>query len=248
MKTQRICNVWSLIINLSIVYFTISGVAYNFRTDVIIDDPLYGFVGWASLKFFTNLSNILVALASLILLFYNIRNIIKNKYEYADWALKLKYCATVAVAVTFVTVVLFLSPANVLINGKTYWDMFLNNGFFLHFFTPVLAVISFVFFEKIQNFRFCDALWGVLPVLLYALVYFLMVMVVGNGNGGWPDFYGFTFGGSYIATICSCIVMLSATWALSLWIRWLQGKSCLLNEHKKLKKVETKEAEDGFEE
>ena len=135
MKSQRICFVWSLIINLSIVYFTISGIAYNFRTDVIIDDPWYGFVGWASLKFFTNLSNILVAISGLVLVVYNIRNIIKNKNTNSEWALKLKFASTVAVSVTLLTVVFFLAPANVLFNDKSYFAMFAHNNFFLHFFT-----------------------------------------------------------------------------------------------------------------
>ena len=226
MKTQRICNVFSLIINLSIVYFTISGIAYSFRTDVIIDDPWYGFVGFASLKFFTNLSNILVAIASFIMVIFNIKSLLKDRREYPDWALILKYLATVAVAVTFVTVVLFLGPGSIA-EGRSYFEMFAHNNFFLHFFTPVLAVVSFVLFEKIDYFQFRDALWGVLPVLLYAIVYFFMVVVVGTEYGGWPDFYGFTFGGNFIAAVCSCIVMLSGTWGISLLIRYMQQKFSL---------------------
>ena len=226
MKTQRICNVCSLIINLSIVYFTISAIAYSFRTDVIIDDPWYGFVGFASLKFFTNLSNILVAIASFILVIYNIRSLLKDRACYPDWVLKLKYLATVAVAVTFVTVVLFLGPGSIA-EGRSYFEMFAHNNFFLHFFTPVLAFVSFVLFERIDNFQFRDALWGVLPVLLYAIVYFIMVVILGTEYGGWPDFYGFTFGGHILAAICSCIVMLSATWGISLGIRHMQNKFSL---------------------
>ena len=30
-----------------------------------------------------------------------------------------------------------------------------------------------------------------IPILIYGIIYFIMVIVVGIENGGWHDFYGF---------------------------------------------------------
>lgn len=225
---ERISNVWSLIINLSIVYFTISAIAYTFRSDIIVVDPWYGFVGFDSLKFFTSLSNILVALASFVMLIFNIKNLSKGTNYYPAWATTFKYLATVGVAVTFFTVAFFLAPAGP-ISGKSFLSFYTANSFFLHFLTPVLAIISFVLFEKMDNFKFSETLWGLLPVVLYAIVYVIMVVIVGS-EGGWPDFYGFTFGGSVWAAICSCVVMISLTWGLSVLIRFVHIKWTLQKE------------------
>ena len=237
---ERLSNVWSLILNISIVYFTISAIAYTFRSDIIIVDPWYGFVGFDSLKFFTSISNILVALASFVMLIFNIKNLTKGTNHYPAWATTFKYLTTVGVAVTFFTVAFFLAPAGP-ISGKDYFSFYTTNSFFLHFLTPVLAIISFVLFEKMDNFKFTETLWGLLPVVLYAIVYVIMVVLVGSEFGGWPDFYGFTFGGSVLGAVCSCIVMLSLTWGLSVLIRFVHLKWTLQDEKKPEEKLNDEE-------
>jgi hypothetical protein len=44
-------------------------------------------------------------------------------------------------------------------------------------------------------------------------------VIIGEENGGWPDFYNFTFGGYKWAIAISIVTMLSATYffALALW-------------------------------
>ena len=214
MKKQRISNIYSLICNLSIIYFTIDAVWYSFRTDVIRDELWFGYTGVHSLRFFTSLSNIFVAIVAIMLLVKNIKNLVRDKYEYPHWLITLKHVATTAVAVTFVTVVVLLAPTFAVM-GKGYFTLFFNNNLFMHLLTPLLAVLSYVFFEREKPVKFAESLWALLPVGLYSILYTTMVVFIGEENGGWKDFYNFTFGGHAWMIPISAIGMLLLTFGLS---------------------------------
>jgi hypothetical protein len=42
-----------------------------------------------------------------------------------------------------------------------------------------------------QKLSFWDSLLALIPVFIYAVLYYIMVVVIGEENGGWNDFYGF---------------------------------------------------------
>ena len=224
MEKKRILNLCSLFVNLSVIFFTVSAIAYNFRSDVIVDKAWFGYRGWKSLRFFTNLSNVLVALSSAITLFYNCRNAIKDEYVFPKFAVAFKFVGTVAVSVTFFTVVFYLAPVFA-VNGHGYFALFTGNNFFLHFFTPVLEIISFVFFEKGEPVSFPFTFAGLIPTALYSIVYAVMVVAVGEENGGWADFYGFTFGGKTQAIPFSVAGMLLLTYFIAFFLRFAAKKT-----------------------
>lgn len=208
MKKKRLYNCLSIIINLSIVLFTVYSITYYFINSNSSDAM---FVSKSTcFRYFTNLSNILVAAASLITLIFNCKNAVKDKYFLPEWVMTLKFAATVSVMLTLITVVVFLSPMMVT-KGRSYFILFKNHLFFLHFFTPLIAIISVIFFERAKNFKFRYCLFGILPTVLYSFLYFYMVVIVGRKNGGWPDFYGFTFGGNMKIVPLTALVMYGAT-------------------------------------
>ena len=196
MNTRKL-NVISLMINLAVVIITAYSVAHNFRTDVIRTPQtvngaiLTDFTGFQSFRYFTTLSNVFAAIAAGITLFFNVRNVIKDRYEFPKWALIIKYVATCAVALTFTTVALFLSPM-ILSYGKSYFTLFSGNGFFMHFLLPALSVVNFIFFEKKPKLRFKYAFYALIPTIIYAAVYAVMVKVLKS----WPDFYSFAPAGN----------------------------------------------------
>lgn len=210
MKRNRIYNILSLLCNLSILYFTIDGFWYNFRSDVVRDDAWFGYTGFKSLRFFTVLSNLFVAAVAIFFVVKTIKNLIQDKYEFENWLVNLKFVATTCVTLTFFVVVAYLSPVAAA-NGKGYFSLFTNNNLYMHFLTPVLAMISFVLFEHNQKLKFKNSFLTLVPVLLYAIVYFVMVVLVGEANNGWADFYGFTLGGRlWFAPISAVVVILIA--------------------------------------
>ena len=207
---KRICNVFSLIFNMLIVFFICDAIYYNFRTDITRDDAWFGFVGLKSLRFFTNLSNIFAGIVGVIIIFYVVRNLIKDRYYFPNWLINIKYVATVAVGVTFFTVVFFLAPAAAG-TGKGYFSLFTGNNFSLHFLSPVLAMISFIFFERGEKtFGYKQTFWGLIPTVAYSIVYFIMVLALAV----WPDFYGFTFNGQHWMIPIFVLVMYGSTYVL----------------------------------
>jgi len=217
MENIRKKNVISLIINLAIIFFTIESVWYSFRTDVIRDPDWFGFEGIHSLRFFTVLSNIFVAISSFVTIIYNVKNILSDSYNYPSWSTILKYVSTSAVTVTFTTVAVLLAPTYAIV-GKGYFTLFVGNHVYMHLLTPILAIITFSFFETSKKIEFKKSLLGLLPVILYSVIYITMVIFIGKENGGWPDFYNFTFGGHnwvipfsvigmLLLNFCICIIL-----------------------------------------
>lgn len=220
MKNKKLRFTLSLIINLVIFMLMAHTLINNFRTDILRDSDLLEAGGWVSFRYFTMLSNVLAAIAAALVAAFDAKALISDEEKIPRWVLILKYAGTVAVTLTFVTVVVFLGPM-VEAMGHGYFKLFQNENFFLHFLSPILAIISFVCFEQIENFKFTETLYGVIPTILYSFAYLPMV-VIGKENGGWPDFYMLTFGGHMWVAPISLIVMYGATFGLAVAERAIQ--------------------------
>ena len=88
-------------------------------------------------------------------------------------------------ALTFLVSLFILSPA------KGFVLIFTGSRFFLHGVCPILAIVAFCFFMSEKRLTIRDSLLALIPVLIYAIVYYVMVAVLGEEKGGWNDFYGF---------------------------------------------------------
>ncbi len=206
--------------NMAIIIFAVISEIESFRTDVIHDEMWFGFTGIHSFRFFTVLSNFFVAIVAVMVIVRNIKNLVHDSYDYPTWLITLKHVATTAVTITFLTVLLFLAPSFA-IAGKGYFTLLLGTHCYMHVLNPVLAILSYVFFESCHNINLKQSLYGLLPVAIYAVIYTTMVVFVGEANGGWPDFYNFTFGGHNWVIPISATVMLMANFIISLLLsKW----------------------------
>lgn len=148
-------------------------------------------------RYFTVDSNILCAVSSGFALVQALRGRISKG------VMLLRYAGTAAVTVTLMTVLLFLGPL------YGYPAMFANWNLWLHLLGPVLAILSFVWVERDGTGpEKKHLILALLPVIVYGAVYFVMVILVGKDNGGWPDFYGFNMGGRWYV---SFLAMLAGT-------------------------------------
>lgn len=154
-------------------------------------------------RFFTEQSNVFCALAALSLFLF----------PDAYWAWLLKYLGTAAVAVTLLTVFLFLAPSTGNLKG-----LLSGSSLFLHLITPLLAIISFSFFEK-RGMSFSAALLGMLPVILYGALY-LRKVVYSPEEERWDDFYGFNKGGKWPIAFAA---MLAGTFVVCIILMCLQN-------------------------
>ena len=54
---------------------------------------------------------------------------------------------------------------------------------------PLLSILLFLFVNSDHKIRFGSTFIAVIPVTAYALVYLVMVFVIGEDAGGWRDHY-----------------------------------------------------------
>ena len=159
--------------------------------------------GKKALRFFTVLSNISCALSALLMCFAP-----ENRLFWM-----LKYIGTSAVAVTMLTVLLFLAPS---IGSLS--KLLRGTEFFMHLLTPMLAIFSFCFLEK-RGMVFRQSLWGMLPVVLYGPWYLYKINYAPKEKR-WEDFYGFNKTGKWPISFAS---MAAGTFLLCLGLMALQN-------------------------
>lgn len=144
-------------------------------------------------RYFTVDSNVLAALASAVMVYFNIRTLASGDLSVPAWATVFKFTGAAAVALTFFVVIFMLAP----FSKDGFFSLYEGTGFIMHLVTPVLAMLSFILFDGGERLSYLTILIAVIPTMIYAVVYFYMVMIKGEGNGGWEDFYGFNKGGKW---------------------------------------------------
>lgn len=193
-------NILSLICNLiilgttagSIIAFYVKGGSANMK---VKKEKCF--------EYFTVDSNVLVSIAGAVMIVFNIMGFVNGSFSAPYWAVVFKLVGTAAVTLTFIVVLTMLAP----FAKDGYFSLFEGSGFFMHFTTPVLAMLSFILFERGTKVSYLMILLALIPTAIYAVVYFIKVMVIGEKNGGWDDFYGFNKGGKWYITAPTILVM-----------------------------------------
>lgn len=133
-------------------------------------------------RYFTVLSNIFSAVGAAFMIPYAVEGIRRKRFALPRWIVMFQYCGASGVLITLTSTLIFILPLRgaAAVTGMNFW---------LHLVTPVLTVILFECVETGAFFRLRDMLLALIPYWTYMLVYFLMVIVVGEENGGWADIY-----------------------------------------------------------
>ena len=198
----------------------IIGVTMNLVT---LYDENFDHMGIRTFCMFTVNSNIIAGLSMMLCLPYTIDGLRTGNYHLPDWVVVLMYSTVSAVALTFLVSLCIPAPV------KGFYLIFSGSRFFLHGVCPVLSVITFCCFINSHLVRVRETVLALIPVLVYAAVYYVMVVVIGEKNGGWNDFYGFA---TRVPLWVSAIVILSAACGIALALRWAYNTCCL---HRELK-------------
>lgn len=202
-------NIISLIINAAIFVTTVFVLFFTlfFKADPLIKH------GYETFKFFTTDSNILSAIAALIVLIFQIRILTGKSKEIPRWAMILKYIGTTAVMVTFTVVMTFLGPL------YTYYFVLKGTAFYMHLVGPLLALVSLWLFEPYYVIPKRVIHLAVIPTAVYGAVYLTEVLIIGEFDG-WDDFYGFNTGGMWYLSVAMIIL---GTYILAIVIRLLHN-------------------------
>ena len=197
-ELERTSVIASLLCNLLIIVCTAISLSGFFTAG---GSGNMAVIGRKAFVYFTVDSNILCALSSAVILVYSIRSLISGtEFVLPVWAMLFKFTGTIAVAVTFFTVMFFLGPV------MGYGAMLDGNNLFMHLTSPVFALLSFILFEYNPVLTKKNSLFGILPTLVYGAIYFYMVIILGVENGGWVDFYGFNMTGMWYLSIIGMLL------------------------------------------
>ena len=180
-QNRKLC-IFSLISAIVVVLCTCIGVVMNLTT---LYDENFDHMGIRTFCMFTVNSNILVAMGMSLVIPYTIDGLQKRFYHIPKWLMIFLLAGTVAVTLTFLVSLFILSPV------KGFRLIFTGSRFYLHALGPITAIVAFSFFISDHTLSWKDSNYALIPVFLYACVYYVLVVVIGEERGGWNDFYGF---------------------------------------------------------
>ena len=180
------------------------------------------FAYWQHIVTFTILSNIFLGIIALIAACIGYHRI-KTKRPLPKKLLTWYLIATTSGMLTVLTVIFFLAPMRAA-SGKNYFDMLIGPMFFLHFFDPVLAAITFVFLVGKQKITKIECLLSLIPPIIYAMPYIICVAILHV----WPDFYGLTFGGKNYLLFLVCAVFCTIVYGISSLLAYCHNRQTAL--------------------
>ncbi len=210
--TRRQCRL-ALFSALVVVICVCVGVTMNLTT---LYDENFDHMGLRTFCMFTVNSNILAAAAMAMVIPYTLDGLRKHNYHLPKWIVVLVYAGVTAVTLTFLISLFVLAPV------KGFVLIFSGSRFFLHGVCPVLAFLAFCYFMTSQSITIKDAFLALIPVLIYSVLYYVMVVVIGEENGGWNDFYGFV---TRLPMWIPITLIMPLTLGIALIIRKLHNRS-----------------------
>ena len=173
MKNKRFIAV--IILDLLVFVCMCLGVSFSiFHVHFMGDYP--GLVSLPLLMTFTGLSNVFVGLVCLVCALYRL---IKKDYSIPLVLFMVKLIAVAEISITFIITATYLAPSL----GSIWWRLYLNNNFFNHFVTPVLAIVSFGGLEEKRAIKFPYSFLGTIPVVTYGTMYTINVYTHLDANG-----------------------------------------------------------------
>lgn len=190
------------------------GVTMNLTT---LYDVNFDHMGLRTFCMFTVNSNIFCGIAMMLTIPYAIDGMRKKDFHLPNWMVDFLLMGVTAVGLTFLVSLCVLAPV------KGFVLIFTGSRFFLHGLCPILAIIAFCFIITNHVISIKESLIALLPVMLYAMVYYFMVEILGPDNGGWDDFYGFF---TRIPSWISLLSFMPLTFGVATVIRLLHNRSC----------------------
>ena len=203
----------SLVSALIVVLCTCTGVVMNLTT---LQDVNFDHMGIQTFCMFTVLSNILVAIGMGLVIPYTIDGLRKHYFHLPNWLIAFLLAGATAVTLTFLVSLFILAPF------KGFVLIFSGSRFFLHGVCPILSLIAFSFFISDHYVSYPECMLSLIPVFIYAGVYYILAVLIGEENGGWNDFYGFA---TYVPVWIPAILILPVTFGISSFLRYFHNRS-----------------------
>lgn len=200
-KRMELNKTISIILNMILVFMGMIGFIETIKL-----------LGKFDIKYYTQQSNLIAIFVELLYLYF-----ITIEERVPKWLKLLKYIAVLSLIITFTVVLLILVPMFDF-NYKLY--MFTGSMLYYHTLCPLLALISFVFFED-YSFEKKDIIVGMTYTLAYAIVALIL-----NGIGKLVGPYPFLEirNNPWYASIIWFIVIIGGAFGLSYMLYYLKEK------------------------
>ena len=175
----------SMVIKLIIIVCFITGFSLSF---------LYGHVnGVTNLLYFTQQSNLWIALMDLVMVVFIIRALVRKEYKLPSILYRLLQVFTLCITITGLVYCFILIPGFYLsdVVKPDGYTPFNTAAVLLHMVIPTLAVIDFLMFTRNVEFKKYDFLLALAPsayYFIFSLIGFLLNWDFGDGRN-YPYFF-----------------------------------------------------------
>ena len=153
-------------------------------------DPEYQgkvFLGMENFRYFTTLSNFLLAIVVILTVPFQVEGIRKYDYHLPRWIVNLLFFCVGNIAIVFVAALFLMGPS--IGYDKVMFGKF---NFWQHLVSPVLAMILFFLIDKDHSIKFKTTIFCIIPNIIYVLLYFVFVELLKDTPYAWPDVYHMT--------------------------------------------------------
>jgi hypothetical protein len=143
-------------------------------------------VGLKTFRMFTILSNMFIGISSAMSIPFAVDGIRQKNYHLPRWIVNLTFISVTCISLTFLISLFILSP-----NAGFVYIMLSDTNLLLHTIIPITSIILFLFINTYHNVKFKTTFFALIPVIIYALIYLVLAIIIGEENGGWRDHYHF---------------------------------------------------------
>ncbi len=134
-------------------------------------------------KLFTVNSNFFSAIGAALMIPYAVEGIRKKRFSYPKWIQLIQYSGAICTTLTIVFAVCLIFPARGA--GLAFGRM----NFWLHLVCPIMTLILLFTVETDLELSLNESILCLTPFYIYAAVYLINVVLIGEENGGWRDIY-----------------------------------------------------------
>lgn len=189
----------SLIVNSLIIILEVIGFILVFNE-----------LGINSLQYYTEDSNLLLLISSIILVYY----LSKNK-ELPSWFKSFRHIAVVSTTLTLIVVLTVLSWTT---DMGLYHLLFGGSMLYHHTLCPILAILSFIFVEKYDEIKVIKGLYF---TIVYAII-MIILNVLKIVEGPYPFLR--VYEQPILHSIIWTILILAITYVIALILKKVNGK------------------------
>lgn len=192
----------AIFLNVLIVIFEMIGIVIMFKK-----------MGLELFKYYTEDSNILSCLASIVFIYFGIRAL-KNNNEFLPKSVSLfRYIVTICLTLTFVVVMTVLIPTGG--PGAVKNLLYVDAGLYHHVLCPVLSFVSLILFEDAMQFSVKKTLLGMIPTVIYGII--IVILNIAKVLVG-PYIFLHVYEQSVLVTIMWIFVLFGSAWIFALVI------------------------------